>query len=955
MEEIKTKNKRLRKRFLAFSLMALSILSFGLFGFATFGNSDVVTARAETTGIIINSEFLTTQARIAPTSELSVNISNGINLPSRSNSLGLINNSNLKSDLTVTNSSEIFTSYYENFREYYLVTICTQKPELITYLNDNDFQSFIETNKNDIEYFIYANNQKKLNKYYGYSVNSIDMYDFPTRFEIQQDIDNTYYYCDFIIEYQMAKGKKYSSVGDSYVHNDFDISSLIIHSRSEMTELCVRDALIDLVTSSNSNINEIYLDNARSLLGYTASEDSTVTVEFIEMNSFTSYEKKTIHSKVDATYLGNKDYVVSQVFNTLGINDISYFNAKFTDKFVNSDDKQYNLEERIVRQAIGYDYTYDGVENTGKITIKYSDFLYSDLALRVSNNDPSNLLTMNVYTSNATVDNGIATVTWYFNDIQQQLYNTCQWLFELKPEHITVTGVTDNVTVTKTSNALSVSVPIANQNDLFGLTMTAVAEIVEDVDFNMTIKYLRLNEDFSFTEVTTEPITILYSKVINLTDENFMIEYGDLIEDSTSNSSGIDFISYKDVVIKYNSLNKTCTVEVLYNYNTLICAENSNGVKSYMPMNSVSLNYKASDFNFNVPAGYRISNITSEDSRVKINFNEKNPAESTISFNCSTALNEVITITAEITDEWFISVEYLEPYKDSAFSVLTTFNGSIKVSDYADVYALTKEDLAKIIGVNTLDILGLSTVKTVTVTFDGTSTYDVALEYTKASMRKMNSDGSYEEVMVPLTSYAVWCDLYGQEWSILWLNSSDKKIFNYENDVDREKLYGFFSVATFKEQITDLNSILSAYSTNGCRTVYNSHTVQGSEMYKWFNRNKNNVGAIALSNIGIWGCEITNEDNCQVYSYFFYLDGTSDLNYVANNGADDYDDTDSATQNKVEDVTGWLEEKWNNTKDWFTNSTFGKVLKIAIYVIAGLFGLLILIWFIKKIIKAIRG
>ena len=202
-------------------------------------------------------------------------------------------------------------------------------------------------------------------------------------------------------------------------------------------------------------------------------------------------------------------------------------------------------------------------------------------------------------------------------------------------------------------------------------------------------------------------------------------------------------------------------------------------------------------------------------------------------------------------------------------------------------------------------------------------------------------------------------DFYGKEWSILWLNSSEKKIFNYENDVDRDKLYGFFSVAVFEEQISDLNSIMSSYETKGCKTFYEQRKVSGSGIYQWFNRNKNNLGTIILSHLGIWGCEIANEDNCQVYSYFFYLDGTSELNYVANNGADHYEDTDSSLNNKVEDVGDWFNDKtngfWNKIKDWWNgNSVSSIVVKVILGIIALcaaalVIGLVIkfVIWFIE--------
>lgn len=950
------KKKPIRKKLLIFGLVAISLLSFGLFGMA-FSSNDVATASA--------AEYKT------------IHCSSSQDLRQTHYKIEVVDNSILNqivygqfrttpyivqrpwydpsSDWVkygTSDSSKLFDTFTlfnteEDCSEYYFGVGRTTNPNFFKEINNSFLFELVDNYEIEYELYAISGNKNKLEVNYANPINKL--------WKVSDtDTSKTYYYFPFVAFYQYSKGSDNLAIGGVTV-NRYVVDSLSMIARGEPTAFCYNDYAVERLEAatpetSGPNTNAHY----RDVLGWTATENSSITVEYINMTSFSTYETETEIVSVDNKYLANGDYVATQVFNTLGKTDISSFNATYKDYYISSTG-EYLLAERIVRTANGYTYTYDGVANTGKITITYNDFDYKDVSLRVQNNDPENQLIMDVYTADAVVSNGIVSLTWEFDKVQAQLYNSCKWLFNLTAEDITVSGISDNITVTKTNDKLIVSVSEDNMEELFGLSLTATAEITEDVEYTMTYTYVSLDENLNETVLTSSPITMLYSEVINVSGTNFYNSYGNIVESAISPAclNGEVYFKYSGVKQVYDVENRTCTITVLYDYNTLIRAKNSAGDTSYKALTGNSLNFKASDFNFNVPTGYRIEGITSEDSdAVNINFLEKTPNDSNISITVSSALKRIITITAEITDEWFIEITYLKPYKDSAFCAMTTYSGTIKVSDYTDVYALTKTDLESILGVSTLDILGLSTVKTVTVTFDGVSTYNIKLDYTSASMRKMNSDGSYDEILVPLTSYATWCDFYGKEWSILWLNSSEKKIFNYENDVDRDKLYGFFSVAVFEEQISDLNSIMSSYETKGCKTFYEQRKVSGSGIYQWFNRNKNNLGTIILSHLGIWGCEIADEDNCQVYSYFFYLDGTSNLNYVANNGADDYDDTDSALNNKVEDVGDWFDDKtgsfWDKVKDWWNGNS---VSSIVVKVILGLIALCAAAFIVVLVVK----
>ncbi|MFR5507344.1 MAG: hypothetical protein ACLTHY_09725 [[Ruminococcus] torques] len=126
---------------------------------------------------------------------------------------------------------------------------------------------------------------------------------------------------------------------------------------------------------------------------------------------------------------------------------------------------------------------------------------------------------------------------------------------------------------------------------------------------------------------------------------------------------------------------------------------------------------------------------------------------------------------------------------------------------------MTNEDIQSILGLKSLDILGLATVEKITVKFDGISTYTADLSYSHAALKQIDYDGNMLEIKIPLTSYSDWCKQYGQDWSILFLNTPERHYFKYSNDVTRENLYGFFSVAVFKEQCLIL--IIGSRTTPG--------------------------------------------------------------------------------------------------------------------------------------------
>ena len=154
-------------------------------------------------------------------------------------------------------------------------------------------------------------------------------------------------------------------------------------------------------------------------------------------------------------------------------------------------------------------------------------------------------------------------------------------------------------------------------------------------------------------------------------------------------------------------------------------------------------------------------------------------------------------------------------------------------------------------------------------------------------------------------------------------------------------------VAVFKEQVSDLNYWFKNNTGDGCMTIFEGKQVSGSGVYKFFdNLTTKGVITSVLGYVGMSFCEIVDDDNAMYYSYFFYLDGTSDNAYLATNGADDSDDTDSAIKNAFNDAKEWLKKTW----DKLNGSNAMKWLKILGGVALGILALTALIAVVYKLL-----
>lgn len=800
--------------------------------------------------------------------------------------------------------------------------------------NINDYGNATGTLENSI-----ANEITKTEDYPSYEILTLSL-------NIPTNVEESYYYYGAV--YQTKEVKKYWHSGSVDVISS---TTTMLGYTSNYYQTSIKELAIETL-ENETDLSESERDWLQEIAGIKPdTEEVSVTLKYKTAADYADIEEQTYTFSVKSTWAQNKTLVLSVLYDLTPYKNIAELNVVYTSDYW-QDGYVYKTQERIILQARDFEYTYNEGSQTGTLEVIYNDFQYKDLSLRITNNDPANNLTLDYYTADAVVGETTTTLTYNFADIEEQLHNSCNWLFDFGKENIRITGTAEGVTTKLTDTALIVTFPNSKEKELVNLSLIGVAEIIEDIEYTLTYEYAGLllsGTEIIETVKTSSPITKMYSEIVTCNFTNFMTDYGEIVNEAINPDflGGTEYyipVSIKKEYSAYDAETHTCKITVEYSYNTLFGITNNydDGI-IFKALNHSSLNYTGADFVNSIPDGYRVESLTTEaEYKDKLTIeNAENYIDTRVQVKTSTTEKQVLPIVINYTDSWNLIVNYLENYADQriqngekdakpCFAEKKVFSGSVKVKDYADIYNLTAGDVKEILGLESLDILGLATVEEIAVKFDGVSTYTVDLSYSHAALKQIDYDGNMLEIKIPLTSYAEWCKQYGQDWSILFLNTPERKYFKYSNDVARENLYGFFSVAVFKEQVSDLNYWFKNNTGDGCMTIFEGKEVSGAGVYKFFdNLTDKGILMSALGYIGMSFCEIVDDDNAMYYSYFFYLDGTSDDAYLATNGADDSGDTGSAIGNAWEDFTDWIGETW----DKLTNSKGWEIFKIVMGVV----------------------
>ena len=850
------------------------------------------------------------------------------------------------------------SSLYWNVPKYtnYYLVVCDAK-DLSEYSNPN-----IHSTNPELVYFTwyrgYLKGEDAINRSYklpwGFYSNTTCSIDLPIATE-----EGRFYYAHLVevVGIPQSGGRTYE---DIYYNYNIDV----VATTNNYQYFSSTDIAADML-SRELNLSENQSKWLFSLVGVNTDQIHLVPVDFsyqtmIESGqSYGAVRTAKEYFYVPVEYAFSRVLVESYLFEKGYLDRVTGYHILFKGSYCENG-FIYDTDARIILQANSFYYSFDPDALQGYLEVVYNDFQYKDVNIRITNNEWGNYLTMNWYTTLVEVGEQKTTLTFTYDEIEKQLYNSCRWLFEITPDIITYNTV-EGVTVNATEDAVIVTYENDKINNLVGLSLTAVAPIVEDYDISVTYKYAQYGLDkqgnLRVQTKESDPFTMLYSQWTGwLNYENFMTVYGEEIN-AALNSSVLEGEYYIPYNIQKNKITveevSTAEITVLYEYNPIFKITDNLGTQAryksiaFQTNNNYSGEYFLSEES--IQEGYRVASIASTSNSVTVT-SEENWKESVVVYNGKRGENLIIPITITYTDLWKLNINYMHQIAGTPFAESTMHSTTVKVADYADIYAITKEEVLKQLPISTFDIAGSVTVDKVNVTFDNVSTYTVDLTYSHGSLRQINYEGEVKELQIPLTSYADWCESFGKDWSILMLNTSQKQYFKYSSDVERDKLYGLFSVAIYDEQVSDLGYWFKNSTGSGTLTVFEENKVQGSAVYKFFN-NLRTKGVVtsALGHVGMAFCEIVNDDNKVQYMHYFYLDGTNPGGaYDSNGGADDAYDTDDSLENKGEDIVDGVKDIINNLKDDSSDSPWMIVLAIMAGIIVATAFAGVIYWILRK-------
>lgn len=754
-----------------------------------------------------------------------------------------------------------------------------------------------------------------------------------------------------------------------YTINRFDNNSEHIRKNEPISYNRYKVCEENLKNETRTWVN---VDNYYKGMGVTNVNDTMpVTVKYKTMEDYGEYIDKTATFTVPKAVFLNSSEVEKRLYaarlkkKTVEQTDYYFENlADFNVNFIDSngliDGEERNLSERIVMQALSLDYVYDLNSQTGTITVNYSPFLYKDFFVKLTNNASvsEDNLTMYLYTVSVVPGADTTKLVFDFSTIEGYLSNNCHWAVTLKASDFAVSGTKSGATSVEISDEnrnLVVSFKNNEESALATLKVLAIAEIVEDTQLDLYLKYNALEYDGNAFSVQEKTAFIEKDWGIQIRGryssfDNVMAKLGNDYIYPALDVDALGDVDYYKPVGSYFDWDtgdaSRVNLVIKYEHETVFYIVDDGSGKGYFKNYlSGEFSCRGEYFGITVPTNYRIDYIESEFARVT--GDKYYPLEQNFEFSPTKVAAQkdgVITVHYALTDSWHVVINYLEALKtaqtQAPFARLCTYDGLLSVSKVADIKSITEKQIADLLGRESgnMNVLA-SRVEKIDVEFDNKATFNIGLKYTFISLKTMDDAGRTKEVRVPLTTYKQWIDSMGTNWSILMLNREDRQYFKYSDEVAPTDLYGYFTCAVFEEKVSDLNYIFAKTTGSGTITVFSNTEakVTSSNFYKKLSNvfNDSNNVFIKVATYPILAfCELVNDDNAQVFSYYMYVDNTTDMPWFGRNGATSRDDESSAA------------------KHWFDNAydkiTSNKKVQYVFWVIVGAVIYLFLTWIATK-------
>ena len=735
--------------------------------------------------------------------------------------------------------------------------------------------------------------------------------------------------------------------------------------------------------SNASNYSQSVAGAYEKALGIYRSGETDINFSYLRPVSghFNIAEQAQGTVRIPSVYVPDDNYVKNQIlqFSYLNGDGLSGFNVEYnpnSNYCITGSNFGTNLDllgRRVRRMATAIGYHYDitspaVISDSVSCNIVYSDYTYDKFYIQIENfKDPNeviddyneNNLLIDVYYTSYAENNGRLYLYYDYDQIISLIGTTLHWSVESDYFDLVVSGSYDSSVVSVDDYIVNnvvkgkvVSFPYSSlgsnnsQNFLFGLEITGIALMTPPEKFDFTIFYGVLDSNLN---LSYEPLSVglWFSNQIGNLKSSILDRNGtwaSYIYDSLQPLvlGGIELMRPVNLgYFDYNNLEEIATATVIYEYNTsvLVIDNNLNSNKWVVQLSDVVSEFSLLDLGVKskIPAGYRIGSIVEMDTGLRVRENcAENPLNTTF-YRVDSIRTEPYTMSVNLTDKWPVTINYLVQWKTSPFAVMNEFNGNIRVEDYpSDAngdLVLSASDVSNILDRNivVLQFLKITVgIDKVNVSYDSANDkYIVDLVYTYMSMSVRDYSTTAEEIKIALTPFSMWCDFYGKNWSLMFLNNEEHRYFSSVDmaNLSPERVYGFFSYLVFEREIHDFSNWIAKYTNEGVSGVYNVKEVKGSAFYKFLN---DTAGVFALTGgtVGLmfghpivgtavgtltWYSlatlsEVVNNDNGIYYTYFFFLDGTTDIPWASDTGADSRDDTDTALENRLQDLIGGLSD-----------------------------------------------
>ena len=684
--------------------------------------------------------------------------------------------------------------------------------------------------------------------------------------------------------------------------------------------------------------------------------------------------------RVPSVYVPDENYVKNQILQSNYANGrgLSGFNVEYnpTTAYSMTSGQVGHLDllsPRIIRQATGISYGYsfgNSIPLTVNCPITYSDYTYSNFYVKLENSKNPNEYVENYFENDLQIDvyytsyaesNGRMYLYYDYDQIITLIGNTLHWSVQRDYFDLTISGSYNSSLVSVgdyivngenrgkyVSFLYSTSDERQSQNCLFGLEITGTAPITVPVELNWTVVYEVLDNDLN-TSTATLSVGQFYDNEFGSLENEILDRngrwasyiYGSILP---SVLNGVEFMRPVNLFtgrdyIDYDTLTATAYVEYAYNTSVLVIDNNLNSDIwiVQLPDTVSALSLLDLGVKSKIPEGYRVGRIAEMDTGLRIHENcAENPLNTTF-YRVDSVRTEPYVMTVFLTDKWPITINYLEQWKTSPFAIMNEFTDNVRVADYPSDengnLVLSGADVSEILGKDVVILQFLEVavkINEVKITYDEINDkYVVDLVYTHLSLLSRDYSTTAEEIKVSLTPFSMWCDFYGKDWSLLFLNNENHRYFSSVDiaDISPEQVYGFFSYVVFKDEIHNFSNWLRDQTGGGVSVLYSMNKVKGSGFYRFLNETAG-VFALTGGTIGLmfghpivgtavgsltWYSlasisEAINDENGTYYTYFFFLDGTTDLPWITDTGATSRDDDDSALKNRAQSLIDDIED-----------------------------------------------